>query len=82
MKYNGIMWGPSIRGYLADNKARIIRCEKSPASLKNQDGEFANDHRMLLAVFRDMDAVLAKHIELADGAMSPAKQNTAAGDAT
>ncbi|MCK1445395.1 hypothetical protein IVB43_23710 [Bradyrhizobium sp. 48] len=66
MKYNGITWGPSMRGYLSDNKARIGRCEASLVSLKNQDGQFADDHRMLLAVYRDIEAVLTKHIEMAD----------------
>ncbi len=68
MKYNGIMWGPSMRGYLSDNKMRIGRAESSLVSLKNQDGQFAREHRMLLAVFHDIEAVLAKHIELADSA--------------
>lgn len=66
MKYEGITWGPSMRGYLSDNKARIGRIESSLAALKNQDGQFAREHRMLLEVYRDIDAVLAKHIELAD----------------
>lgn len=70
MKYEGITWGPSMRGYLSDNKARIGRCESSLALLKGQNGQFANEHRMLLAVFRDIDAVLAKHVELADAAAS------------
>jgi hypothetical protein len=65
MKYNGITWGPSMRGYLSDNKARIGRVESSLALLKT-DGQFAREHRMLLEVFRDIDAVLVKHIELAD----------------
>lgn len=76
MKYEGITWGPSMRGYLSDNKARIGRVESSLASLKKQDGQFANDHRMLLAVFREIETVLVKHIELADSAMSPAQGNT------
>lgn len=66
MTYEDIMWGPSMRGYLTDNKARIRRCEKSLASLKNQDGEFARDHRMLLEVFRDIEALLLRHIKTAD----------------
>lgn len=70
MKYNGITWGPSMRGYLSDNKMRIGRCESSLASLKNQDGQFAHEHRMLLAVFRDMEAVIVKHIAAADEALS------------
>jgi hypothetical protein len=70
MKYNGITWGPSMRGYLSDNKARIGRCEASLVSLKNQDGQFADDHRMLLAVYRDIEAVLTKHIEMADATYS------------
>ena len=70
MKYNGITWGPSMRGYLSDTKMRIGRCESSLASLKNLDGQFAHEHRMLLEVFRDIEAVLAKHIELADAALS------------
>lgn len=70
MKYNGITWGPSMRGYLSDNKARIGRCESSLALLKNQDGQFAHEHRMLLAVFQDMEAVLVKHIAAADKALS------------
>jgi hypothetical protein len=73
MKYNGITWGPSMRGYVADNKLRIGRCEASLASLKNQTGQFADDHRKLLAVYRDIETVLMKHIELADAsALSPA----------
>ena len=59
-----------MRGYLADNKSRIGRVESSLALLKNQNGQYANDHRMLLAVFRDIDAVLTKHIELADASSS------------
>ena len=66
MKYDGITWGPSMRGYIAENKLRIGRCEASLASLKNQDGQFADDHRKLLAVYRDIEAVLMKHIEMAD----------------
>jgi hypothetical protein len=66
MKYEGITWGPSMRGYLADNKTRIGRVEKSLASLKNQTGQFAHDHRMLIEVYREIGAVLIKHIELAD----------------
>lgn len=66
MKYNGIMWGPSMRGYLSENKARIGRAESSLALLKNQNGQFAREHRMLLDLFREIDAVLAKHIDLAD----------------
>lgn len=66
MKYSGIMWGPSMRGYISDNKARIGHIERSLASLKNQDGQYARDHRMLLEVYREIDAVLAKHVELAD----------------
>lgn len=68
MKYNGITWGPSMRGYLSDNKTRIGRVESSLASLKNQDGQFAREHRMLLEVFREIDSVLIKHIALADAA--------------
>ena len=66
MKYEGITWGPSMRGYLAENKLRIGRAESSLASLKNQDGQFANDHRMLIAVYRDIEAVLMEHIQKAD----------------
>ena len=78
MKYEGITWGPSMRGYLADNKARIGRVKSSLALLKKQDGQFADDHRMLLAVFRDIEAVLVKHIELADSAIPPAHRGDAA----
>jgi hypothetical protein len=67
MKYEGIMWGPSMRGYLADNKARIGRVEASLASLKNQTGQFARDHRMLIEFYREIDGVIARHIEMADG---------------
>lgn len=73
MKYEGIMWGPSMRGYLADNKARISRCEKSLASLKKQNSEFANDHRMLISFFQEVEGVIAKHIELADAAQPQSK---------
>lgn len=66
MKYNGITWGPSMRGYLSDTNIRICRAESSLASLKNQDGQFAREHRMLIAVYRDIQGVLLKHIELAD----------------
>jgi hypothetical protein len=69
MKYNGIMWGPSVRGYISDNKMRIGRCEASLASLKNQTGQFANEHRMLLKLFHEWDEVLKKHIDMADAAM-------------
>jgi hypothetical protein len=68
MKYNGITWGPSMRGYLSDNKSRIGRAEASLALLKNQTGQFANEHRMLLALFSEIDAVLIKHIAMADAA--------------
>lgn len=68
MSYEGIMWGPSVRGYFVDNKQRIKRCESSLASLKNQDGQYANDHRLLLALYREIGAVLAKHVDLADSA--------------
>lgn len=71
MKYEGIMWGPSMRGYLADNKARIGRCEASLISLKNQSGQFAREHRMLLAMHREIGAVLEKHIEMADTSEQP-----------
>jgi hypothetical protein len=66
MKYDGITWGPSMRGYLSHNKMRIGRCESSLVSLKNQDGQFAREHRMLLDVYREIEALLRKHIELAD----------------
>jgi len=76
MIYNGITWGPSMRAYLSDNKARIGRCEASLVSLKNQDGQFAREHRMLLDVYRDMEAVLLKHIELADAADTSGIRNS------
>lgn len=66
MKYNGITWGPSMRGYLSDTKMRIGRAESSLASLRNQDGQFAREHRMLIDVYREIEAVLLKHIDLAD----------------
>lgn len=66
IKYNGIMWGPSMRGYLTDNKTRITRTEKSLASLKNQTGDFAREHRMLIALFEEIGAVLEKHVAMAD----------------
>lgn len=77
MKYEGITWGPSMRGYLADNKSRIGRVESSLALLKNQDGQYANDHRMLLAVYHDIDAVLMKHLELADASALPSEERGA-----
>jgi hypothetical protein len=77
MKYEGITWGPSMRGYLSDNKARIGRCEASLVSLRNQDGQFAREHRMLLEVYRDLDTLLIKHIEIADTtAIPPADRAT------
>jgi hypothetical protein len=73
MKYEGITWGPSMRGYLVDNKNRTSRCEASLVSLKNKDGQFAREHRMLLEVYREIGAILVKHIELADSAaLAPA----------
>ncbi len=72
LKYEGITWGPSMRGYLSDNKHRIGRVEGSLASLKNQDGQFAREHRMLLDVFREIDSVLANHVRAADAALTPA----------
>lgn len=74
MIYEGITWGPSVRGYLADNKTRIGRCEASLASLKNQDGQFARDHRMLLDLYREIEAVLTKHVGLADSSVSLQRQ--------
>lgn len=71
MKYEGITWGPSMRGYMADNKARIGRVESSLALLLHQDSQFANEHRMLLAVYRDFEEVLAKHIASAEAAAIP-----------
>jgi hypothetical protein len=71
MKYNGIMWGPSMRGYLSNTKASIGRAESSLASLKNQDGQFAREHRMLIALHHEIEAVLLKHIELADKQTEP-----------
>lgn len=77
MKYEGITWGPSMRGYLSDNKARIGRVESSLALLKNQTGQYANEHRMLLALFRDIEGLLSKHIEMADAAsLAPAERQT------
>lgn len=76
MNYVGITWGPSMHGYLTDNRARIERVEASLVSLKNKDGQFAREHRMLLAVFREIDVILLKHIELADSAaLAPAERN-------
>ena len=66
MKYEGITWGPSIRGYLAENKARMGRVEASLASLKKQDGQFAREHRILIDLYREIETVIHKHIELAD----------------
>lgn len=76
MKYDGITWGPSMRGYLSDNKMRIGRCESSLASLKHQDGKFAREHRMLLEVYREIETVLIKHIEMADAALPPSHGET------
>lgn len=66
MKYEGITWGPSMRGYCADNNNRIARVSGSLAALKNKDGQFAREHRMLLNLYLEIDAVLARHIHLAD----------------
>jgi hypothetical protein len=81
MSYEGIMWGPSMRGYLADNKARISGCEKSLASLKNQDGEFARDHRLLLALYREFGDVIDRHIKAADEAVLVFPANEVVGGA-
>lgn len=69
MKYEGITWGPSMRGYLSDNKKRIGHAEASLASLKNQTGRFAREHRMLLEFYREIDSVIAKNIEMADATL-------------
>lgn len=68
MDYNGITWGPSMRGYRADNKCRIGKCQQSLALLQNQTGQFADEHRMLLAFFADLDVLIDKHISMADAA--------------
>jgi hypothetical protein len=73
MKYEGITWGPSMRGYLSDNKKRIDRAEKSLASLKNQTGQYAREHRMLLEFYHEFDSVIVKHIELADSALEESR---------
>lgn len=69
MKYNGITWGPSMRGYKADNRSRIARCKNSLEILQNQEGQYAREHRMILAFYADLDALLDKHIAMADEAL-------------
>lgn len=60
------VWEATIKAIRAENSKRIHEVERSLASLKNQTGEYANDHRRVIAVRREMAMVIERHIAMHD----------------
>jgi hypothetical protein len=45
-----------------ENLTRLTLVQKSLAALKNQDGQYARDHRDIIAMRREMQEVIDRHI--------------------
>lgn len=55
-----IIWSASIRALDAEICRRAVHVKKSLAALKNQDGLYADEHRRLIALFREILVVIRK----------------------
>lgn len=65
------IWEPSICDMRNRNRASLSRLKTSLNSLQNQSNAYAEDHRLLIAVYADIVAVIERHIEAA-GTIPPA----------
>lgn len=55
----------------AELQARYNRVKASLGTLKHQDSEYANQHRLLLAAYSDLLAVAAEHLGRIPAAVPP-----------
>ena len=60
-KRREIMWGPSIKSLLRDFRGRLTRAENSLEALTKQDGLYADEHRAIIALYREVIGVITDH---------------------
>jgi len=56
-----IIWNATYKAFYGDMLARRARVSKSLASLKNQTGLYADEHRRVLAMYDEVIQVVERH---------------------
>ena len=56
-----IIWSASIKALRRDFRVRIARLKLSVASLKNQTGLYADEHRAMISLYDDIATAIDVH---------------------
>lgn len=71
----GDVWAATVKAIRNENYSRLRCVEGSLASLSNKTGEYADDHRKVAALRRELQGVIDRHIEQ-HGTILPAPPST------